>query len=109
MAAAAAMRRILVDQARRKQAEKRGGRGRRVPLDAVDVGFTSPADDLLDIDEALTRLAGEDPQSARLIQLRYFAGLSIQDAAEVIGVSRSAAYEHWAYARVRLRCLLDGE
>jgi len=108
-AAAEAMRRILVDQARRKQADKRGGQGRRVPLDAADVGFTSPADELLDIDEALTRLAAEDPQAARLIQLRYFAGLSIEDAAEVVGISRSAAYEHWSYARVRLKTLLDRE
>ncbi len=61
-AAAEAMRRVLVDQARRKQADKRGGKGRRVPLEAADVGFTSPADELLDIDEALTRLAAEDPQ-----------------------------------------------
>jgi RNA polymerase sigma factor (TIGR02999 family) len=108
-AAAVAMRRILVDQARRKQADKRGGEGRRVPLDAADVGFTSPADELLDIDEALTRLAAEDPQAARLIQLRYFAGLSIEDAAEVVGISRSTAYEHWSYARVRLKTLLDRE
>src|SRR5438128_4303532 len=108
-AAAEAMRRILVDQARRKQADKRGGQGRRVPLDAADVGFTSPADELLDIDEALSRLAAEEPQAARLIQLRYFAGLSIEDAAEVVGISRSTAYEHWSYARVRLRSLLDGE
>ena len=106
-AAAEAMRRILVDQARRKLAEKRGGHGRRVALDAADVGFTSPADDLLDIDDALTRLAAEDLEAARLIQLRYFAGLSIEDAAEAIGVSRSTAYEHWSYARVRLKSLLD--
>jgi RNA polymerase sigma factor (TIGR02999 family) len=108
-AAAEAMRRILVDQARRKQAVKRGGRGRRVPLDAVDVGSDPAADELLDIDEALTRLAAEDAQAARLIQLRYFAGLSVEDAAEVVGISRSTAYEHWAYARVRLRCLLSQE
>ena len=108
-AAAEAMRRILVDQARRKQAIKRGGQGRRVPLDAADVGFSSPADELLDIDEALTRLAAEDPQAARLIQLRYFAGLSVEDAAAVVGISRSTAYEHWSYARVRLRTLLHGE
>src|SRR5437588_10412214 len=108
-AAAEAMRRILVDQARRKQAIKRGGQGRRVPLDVADVGFTSPADDLLDIDEALTCLTAEDPQAARLIQLRYFAGLSIEDAAEVVGISRSTAYEHWSYARVRLKTLLDRE
>ena len=108
-AAAEAMRRILVDQARRKQAHKRGGQGRRVPLDDADLGYDSPADELLDIDEALTRLAAEDPQAAQLIQLRYFAGLSIEDAAQAIGISRSTAYEHWSYARVRLKTLLDGE
>ena len=108
-AAAEAMRRILVDRARRKQADKRGGQGRRVPLAEADVGFTSPAEELLDIDEALTRLAAEDPQAARLIQLRYFAGLSIEDAAEVVGVSRSTAYEHWSYARARLKTLLGPE
>jgi RNA polymerase sigma factor (TIGR02999 family) len=108
-AAAEAMRRILVDQARRKLADKRGGQRRRIPLDAADVGLASPADDLLDIDDALTRLAVEDPQAARLIQLRYFAGLSLEDAALVVGISRSTAYEHWSYARVRLRTLLDGE
>src|SRR5206468_3934901 len=108
-AAAEAMRRILVDQARRKRAEKRGGRGRRVPLDDAGAGFTSPADELLDIDQALTRLAAEDPRAARLIQLRYFGGLSLEDAAEVVGLPRSTAYEHWSYARVRLRTLLGGE
>lgn len=108
-AAAEAMRRILVDQARRKLAVKRGGQSRRVPLDDVDLGFASPGDELLDIDEALTRLAAENPEAARLIQLRYFAGLSIQDAAEVVGVSRSTAYEHWSYARARLKTLLDRE
>ena len=74
-AAAEAMRRILVENARRKQADKRGGRARRIPLDAADVGYHSLAEQILDIDEALTRLAAEDPQAARLIQLRYFAGL----------------------------------
>lgn len=107
-AASEAMRRILVDQARRKQAEKRGGQSQRVPLDEVDLGFDSPADELLDVDQALTRLAVEDPQAARLIQLRYFGGLSLEDAAELVCISRSAAYEHWAYARVRLRTLLGG-
>ena len=108
-AAAEAMRRILVDQARRKQAAKRGGQGCRVSLEAADVGFTTPTYQLLDIDEALTRLANEDAQAARLIQLRYFAGMSIEDAAEVVGISRSSAYEHWSYARVRLKTLLDGK
>jgi RNA polymerase sigma factor (TIGR02999 family) len=108
-AAAEAMRRILVDQARRKQSHKRGGHGRRISLDGADVGLTPPSNDLLDIDEALTRLAVEDPEAARLIQLRYFAGLSIEDAAELVGISRSSAYEHWSYARVRLKSLLDPE
>ena len=57
----------------------------------------------------MTRLAGEDPEAARFIQLRYFGGLSVEEAAEVVGLSRSSAYEHWAYAKVRLRCLLQGE
>jgi RNA polymerase sigma factor (TIGR02999 family) len=105
-AAAEAMRRILVDQARGKNADKRGGQRRRVSLELADEGYTSPNEDALEIDEALTRLAAEDPQAARLIELRYFAGLSIEDAAELVGLSRSSAYEHWAYARVRLRCLL---
>ena len=108
-AAAEAMRRILVDQARRKQALKRGGHGQRVTVDLADIGVTSPHDQLLEIDEALTRLAIEDPQAASLVQLRYFAGLSIEDAAELIGISRSTAYEHWSYARVRLKTLLDAE
>jgi RNA polymerase sigma factor (TIGR02999 family) len=108
-AAAEAMRRILVDQARRKQAGKHGGRSRRVSLDDVDVACTPPDDDLLAIDEALTRLAAEDQQASRLIQLRYFAGLSLEEAAEAVGISRSTAYEHWSYARVRLRCLLEGQ
>ena len=108
-AAALAMRRILVDQARRKQADKRGGRRKRVELNDADAAYTPPDADLLDIDEALTRLGGEDPQAARLIQLRYFGGLSLEDAAEIVGLSRSSAYEHWAYARVRLSCLLHGE
>jgi RNA polymerase sigma factor (TIGR02999 family) len=106
-AAAEAMRRILIDHARRKQTDKRGGGARQVPLADVDVGFTSAADDLLDIDAALTRLAGEDPTAARLIQLRYFTGLSVEDAAEVVGIPRSTAYGHWAFARARLKLLLD--
>jgi RNA polymerase sigma factor (TIGR02999 family) len=108
-AAAEAMRRILVENARRRHAAKRGGGARRMPLEDADVGYTPAEDELLDIDEALTRLAAEDARAARLIELRYFAGLSVEDAAEVVGLSRSAAYEHWAYAKVRLRFLLQGE
>ena len=108
-AAAEAMRRILVEQARRKQAAKRGGGRRRISLEDADFGFSPAEDELLDIDDALTRLAAEDPQATRLIQLRFFGGLSVEDAAATAGISRSSAYEHWAYARVRLRCLLEGE
>ena len=108
-AAAEAMRRILVDQARRKKSNKHGGKGHRVPMDIADVGLATPDSELLEIDEALNRLSAEDPDAARLIQLRYFAGLSIEDAAELVGISRSSAYEHWSYARVRLRMLLDAE
>jgi RNA polymerase sigma factor (TIGR02999 family) len=108
-AAAEAMRRILVDQARRKQTHKRGGQRRRVPLEAVDLAHIPPTQDLLAIDEALTRLAAEDPQAARLIDLRYFAGLSLEEAAELVGISRTAAYEHWSFARARLCCFLQEE
>jgi RNA polymerase sigma factor (TIGR02999 family) len=101
------MRRILVDQARRKQTLKHGGQAQRVPLDEAIIAVATPEGELLDIDEALTRLAAEDPAAARLIQLRYFAGLSIEDAAELIGIPRSTAYEHWSYARVRLKTLLN--
>jgi RNA polymerase sigma factor (TIGR02999 family) len=106
-AAAEAMRRILVEQARRKHADKRGGGRQRIPLDNADPNYLSHDDDIVAIDEALTRLADQDPQAAQLVQLRYFAGLSLEEAAAQVGVSRSSAYEHWAYAKVRLRCLLD--
>jgi RNA polymerase sigma factor (TIGR02999 family) len=108
-AAAEAMRRILVEQARRKGAGKRGAGMKRVPLSDADVGSLSPDEQLLAIDDALGRLAGEDPEAARLVKLRYFAGLSVEEAADAVGISRSTAYEHWAYARARLRCLLSGE
>ena len=106
-AAAEAMRRILVEQSRRKQADKRGGHCQRISLDDPDPGY-SPNDNMLAIDEALTRLADADPQAARFIKLRFFAGLSLEEAAAAVGLSRSSAYEHWAYAKVRLRCLLNG-
>jgi RNA polymerase sigma factor (TIGR02999 family) len=108
-AAAEAMRRILIDEARRKGADKRGANSRRVSLHDADGGYTPKDDELLAIDEALTLLGAEDPRAAQLIQLRHFAGLSVADAAEVAGISRSTAYEHWAYARARLLCLLQGE
>jgi RNA polymerase sigma factor (TIGR02999 family) len=102
-AAAEAMRRILVDNAREKLRLKRGGDRQRVELDPLDAITTAPPDELLAIDDALEALAKEDPQAAELVKLRYYAGFSVAEAAEMIGISRSTAYEHWAYARAWLR------
>jgi RNA polymerase sigma factor (TIGR02999 family) len=102
-AAAEAMRRILIENARRKRRQKRGGTLRRVQLDPDQLSYSSTAEDLLDLNDALDCLAAEDPQAAQFVKLRYFAGLSIEEAAELVGLSRSAVYEHWAYARAWLR------
>lgn len=101
-AAAEAMRRILIENARRKRRQKRGGGQRRVELDPDQLSSVPPAEDLLDLDDALKCLAAEDPQAAQFVKLRYFAGLSVEEAAEMVGLSRSAACEHWAYARAWL-------
>src|SRR5262249_53200838 len=101
-AAAEAMRCILIDNARRKGRQKCGGAMRRVQLDPAQLGYSSTAEDLLDLNDALDCLAAEDPQAAQFVKLRYFAGLSIEEAAETVGLSRSAACEHWAYARAWL-------
>jgi RNA polymerase sigma factor (TIGR02999 family) len=106
-AAAEAMRRILVEQARRKSRHKHGGGHQRVPLNEVEPGCRDDTAELLAIDEALDRLAAEDRQAAQLVQLRYFAGLSVEQAAETLGLPRSTAYVHWAYAKASLRVLLD--
>src|SRR5262245_56942787 len=105
-AAAEAMRRILIDNARRKKRHKHGGGLKRIDLDSPNLSYTSPDEELLAIDDALEKLAAEDPEAAQLVKLRYYAGLSIEDAAELVGLSRSTAYEHWAFARASLRCLL---
>jgi RNA polymerase sigma factor (TIGR02999 family) len=111
-AAAEAMRRILIDNARRKRRQKRGGARRRVALDPAQLSYSSTSEDLLDLNDALDCLAAEDPQAAQFVKLRYFAGLSVEEAAEMVGLSRSAACEHWAYARAwlhrRLRAAGDG-
>lgn len=102
-AAAEAMRRILVESARRKQRRKRGGGARRVDLEAIDVAAdVPPSDDLLALDDALTAFQQVDPAKARLVTLRYFAGLSLDEAAELLGLSRATANRHWAYARAWL-------
>ena len=105
-AAAEAMRRILVDQARRKGREKRGGGAVRVALDGIDLATPPPSHDLLAIHEAISRLEAEDLKASQLVKLRYFAGLSLTEAAEAMGISRTTAYEQWAYARAWLRCAL---
>jgi RNA polymerase sigma factor (TIGR02999 family) len=107
-AAAEAMRRILVEGARRKAREKHGGGLHRVELGDDDIAITTNDERVLAIDEALNKLAREDPQAAELVKLRYFAGFSISQAADALGVSRANAYEHWAYARAWLRCEVEG-
>lgn len=107
-AAGEAMRRILVEQARSKARLKRGGDRDRIDLDQVELSCAAPADELLAIHEALERLATEEPVAAQVVKLRYFVGLSIEDVADSIGMSRSTAYEHWSYARAWLHNALYG-
>jgi RNA polymerase sigma factor (TIGR02999 family) len=106
-AAAEAMRRILVDNARRRHAAKRGGGAGRVPLEEFHRVAESPRD-LLDLDEALTRFAAEEPDKARLVQLRFFAGLSPSDAAAALGISDATARRWWTFARTWLYTELRG-
>jgi RNA polymerase sigma factor (TIGR02999 family) len=96
------MRRILVDQARRKRRPKHGGDRRRVDWDAASAVAESPAEDLLALDEALERLAKVDPAKAELVKLRFFAGLTMPEAAQALGVSLTTAERHWTYARTWL-------
>src|SRR5262245_37472308 len=100
--AAEAMRRILVDQARRKQAAVHGGGRGRVDFQKVEAVADLPPDRLLALDDALTRLTYHDPLAGRLVHLRYFAGLSVEAAADAIGLSRATAYRHWSFARAWL-------
>jgi RNA polymerase sigma factor (TIGR02999 family) len=108
-AAAEAMRRLLVDKARQKQRLKRGRDLRRVDLDAVEISVEEPPDDLIALDEALTRLARKHPDKAALVKLRYFAGLTIDEAARVLGISAATADRHWAYARAWLYRQVAGD
>jgi RNA polymerase sigma factor (TIGR02999 family) len=108
-AAAEAMRRILVENARHKMRQKHGGGVERVELRELDLAATVPDDRLLAIDEALERLALHDAAAAKLVKLRFFAGFSITEAAEIVGLSRTKAYEQWAYARAWLKCDVEGK
>lgn len=104
--AATAMRRILIDNARRKKTQKRGGGLQRQQLEAVPA--PEPDQELLALDEALQKLAATDPLKARLVELRYFAGLTGEQAAQVLGISPTTADRHWAYARAWLQTEVRG-
>jgi RNA polymerase sigma factor (TIGR02999 family) len=108
-AAAEAMRRILVDNARRKRRPKHGGDLKRVDLDEAVAVTLSPVIDLLALDEALTKLAAQEPVKAELVKLRFFAGLTIPEAAQVLGISEATAERYWTYARVWLYSELERE
>jgi RNA polymerase sigma factor (TIGR02999 family) len=102
MAAAEAMRRILVENARRKRQVGRGGNRQRVPLDDVDIAMDAPSDDVVALDESLTRLEVHDAAAAQLVKLRYFAGMTMPEAAEALGMSLRTAERNWTYARTWL-------
>ena len=102
-AAAQAMRRIMVDRARRRLAVKRGAGDARLDIDEVDIPAPANDDQLLAINDALTRLAAIDPRKAELVTLRYFVGFSFEETAEILGIAVPTAKQWWAYARAWLR------
>jgi RNA polymerase sigma factor (TIGR02999 family) len=101
-AAAEAMRRILINRARDKKRAKRGGERRRVDLDRIDIALDTNDEQLIALDEALSQLAVEDPDAARLVNLRFFAGLTLKDTASSLGLAPRTAERQWAYARAWL-------
>jgi len=101
--AAEAMRRILVESARRKRSLKRGGGAQREELDESHLVLAAPSEEMLAIDEALDRLAAEDPQSANLVKLRYFVGMTMEEAAAALGLPLRTAERLWTYSRAWLR------
>jgi len=101
-AAAEAMRRILIDSARRKSARKRGRGWQRLDLDRVDLASEADSETLLLIDEALEKLVEEDPKSAEVVKLRFFGGLTLEEAGRVLGVTERTAKRYWAFARAWL-------
>jgi len=101
-AAAEAMRRILVENARRKQRIKRGGDRQKVNLEGANVTFESPSEDIIAVNEALNKLAEEEPVVADLVKLWYFAGFTLEQTAGILGISRRTAHRYWDYARAWL-------
>jgi RNA polymerase sigma factor (TIGR02999 family) len=107
-AAAETMRRILIDRARERRSVKRGGGRERLDIDAADLATRATPDQLLAVDDALAKLAREDPAAARLVELRYFGGLTVDEAGKALGISTATAYRHWKYARAWLHSELLG-
>jgi RNA polymerase sigma factor (TIGR02999 family) len=108
-AAAEAMRRILVENVRRKRSLKRGGDRVREEFDEVPLATPEPVEDLLALDEALTKLAVKDPIKAELVKLRYFAGMTIEEAAAILAISNATAKRYWTYARTWLYQEIAGD
>jgi len=108
-AAAEAMRRILIERARARSTVKRGGEFRRLDLDPACLFVDQAPEELVELDEALERLSRESAEKAELVKLRFFAGLTMNQAAQVLGISISTADRHWAYARAWLYAALDGK
>lgn len=106
-AAAEAMRRLLVENARRKRQPKRGGDLQRVDLDGVAPVSDASPETLLMLEDALSQLDQDDPSAARIFKLRYFAGLSVEQAAEALEMSRASAYRHWTFARAWLQAQIS--
>lgn len=102
LAASEAMRRILIDNARRKKSQKRGGHQQRVDLDNIELADQDSPGDLIELDQALTRLAEQEPDIADLVKLRYFGGLPLEQAAKIKDITRRTAGRHWKYARLWL-------
>ena len=108
-AAAEAMRRILVERARRQKSEKHGGQLARVELSSQDVLARHSPDEILALDDAIEVLAGEEPEAADLVKLRLFADFSVEEAGQLLGMSRATAYRHWTYARAWLKDQMSAE
>jgi RNA polymerase sigma factor (TIGR02999 family) len=108
-AAAEAMRRILVEQARRKDRIRHGGDKQREELPEVAAPRAVDADTILAVDEAIATLAKEEPVTAEVVKLHFFAGLTLEETAEALQLSRASVYRHWAYARASLRLMLQGD